>query len=237
MIPNIIIAAPLNEMELRDMLFTALHTDAPFAIRYPRGECSNIIWRNDMQMMPLGKGVRLGDGSGNEQLAILSLGTIGLNAQKAADILKQDGIDVALYNYRFLKPLDVTLTDEILAKYETIITLEDGVISGGFGSAIAEYAAEKSYHGRIIRLGLPDSFVQHGNIPQLQHLCGIDCDSICKLVRKIINKDIGVPRKTGGKDKLEYPKKLDTKFFTYLLFLLNSSIVFNPKAECLHILL
>ncbi|MDR1847282.1 MAG: 1-deoxy-D-xylulose-5-phosphate synthase [Bacteroidales bacterium] len=186
LIPNITVAAPYNEMELRNMMLTALETDTPFAIRYPRGEGSNVLWHNDMELIPIGRGVCLDDSNGKAKIAVLFLGTVGLNAQKAAEILRNEGIDIALYNYRFLKPLDTTLTDEIFTKYNKIITLEDGVISGGFGSAIAEYATEKGFNGNIVRLGLPDSFVQHGSISQLQHLCGIDCDSIAERIRQML---------------------------------------------------
>ncbi|MDR1005587.1 MAG: 1-deoxy-D-xylulose-5-phosphate synthase [Bacteroidales bacterium] len=183
MIPNIIIAAPLNEMELRNMMLTALHTDSPFAIRYPRGNGYNIEWKNKMEIIPVGIGEKVY--GGKSKIAILSIGSIGNNAWDAINILKNEGKDAAFYNFRFLKPLDKALADDAFANYDTIITIEDGVITGGFGSAISEYAAEKGYHNRIIRLGIPDTFIEHGTIRQLQELCGIDAASIADLLRSL----------------------------------------------------
>jgi 1-deoxy-D-xylulose-5-phosphate synthase len=181
-VPNLIVAAPLNEMELRDMLFTALNTASAFAIRYPRGNGYNLQWRNDMKMMPVGKGIT--KAIQESKIAVLALGTIGNNALSAIDELHKEGIDVAFYNMRFLKPLDTALLEQALSKHHSIITIEDGVIAGGFGSAVMEYATEKGFQNNIVRLGLPDAFVEHGSTSELQHLCGIDVESIVRLLRK-----------------------------------------------------
>ncbi|MDR1725777.1 MAG: 1-deoxy-D-xylulose-5-phosphate synthase [Bacteroidales bacterium] len=182
-IPNIIIAAPLNEMELRDMLFTALYTNKPFAIRYPRGRGNNLNWRNEMKILTVGKGCA-NECSNDAQIAICSLGTIGNNALEAISQLKTENINVDFYNFRFLKPLDTQLIEEVISKHKIVITVEDGVITGGFGSAIAEYVTKVNHNNRIIRMGLPDSFIEHGTVKELQHVCGIDTEGIYNQIRK-----------------------------------------------------
>ncbi|MDR0790024.1 MAG: 1-deoxy-D-xylulose-5-phosphate synthase [Bacteroidales bacterium] len=177
-IPNIIVAAPMNEIQLRNMLFTALNTDSPFAIRYPRGNGFNTQWEKDMTLIPIGSGEKLTDEQHQAKVAVLSLGTIGNNVQQAIAKLQEANIHIAHYNYLFLKPLNKTLTDQAMTDYQTIVTIEDGVIAGGFGSAIAEYAADMGYKNRIIRLGLPDHFIEHGSVEQLQAICKIDVEGI-----------------------------------------------------------
>lgn len=176
-VPNLIIAAPSDEHDLRNLMFTALRTDAPFVIRYPRGKGYLSDWRNPLQMMPIGKGVKLQEG---KDIAILTLGTTVHLARKAAELLAERGITVGLYDFKFLKPLDESLTREVLSRYHNIITVEDGCVEGGFGSAIAEFACENCFAARVERVGVPDKFVEQGSIAQLQKLCKMDSESIAE---------------------------------------------------------
>jgi 1-deoxy-D-xylulose-5-phosphate synthase len=185
LIPNLTIMAPMNEWELRDMLFTAVELhDRPFIIRYPRGKGVIVDWHNQMNQIPLGKGVKVNEGN---DLVILSLGTIGNNVIKATEILAQEGIHVAHYNMRFLKPLDYALLAELFAQYKHIITIEDGVKIGGFGSAVCSYYEQKGLEGNhIYVMGIEDNFVEHGSVEELQRLCKIDSHSLYVKVKNIL---------------------------------------------------
>jgi 1-deoxy-D-xylulose-5-phosphate synthase len=181
-IPNLIISAPINEHELRNLMFTAQKLErGPFIIRYPRGFGYLTNWKNEMKELTVGKGECLAKGT---DLAILSVGPIGLTALKAIEQLKSESISVALYNMRFVKPLDEELLHEIGKRFKKIITLENGVIMGGFGSAVLEFLSDNGYHTSVKRLGLPDEFVEHGSVPELQAICGLDQASIEKAIRK-----------------------------------------------------
>lgn len=182
LVPNLTIMAPMNEHELRNMMYTAqLPEKGPVVIRYPRGNGVLTDWRNEMQELEIGKGRTLREGRG---VAIVSIGHIGNLAMQAAAMLEADDISVGVYDMRFVKPLDTALLDEIAERYDRVITLEDGCLEGGFGSAVLEYYSEKG--GKIPsvkRLGIPDRFITHGTIPQLQQECGIDTASIVAAVK------------------------------------------------------
>lgn len=178
-IPNLIIYAPFNEISLRNILFTAqLGLDHPIAIRYPRGRGVTIDWQLPFETVEIGKAVCLKSGS---KTAVLSTGTIGENVTQAINLLPI--VDqIAHFSFGFIKPLDETLLHEIFATYTKILTVEDGVIKGGFGSAIVEFAAENNYKLPIITLGTPDQFIEQGSIAELQKICGLDPTSIARTI-------------------------------------------------------
>ena len=176
-IPNLTIASPMNEHELRKLMFTAQLPDkGPFAIRYPRGRGILQDWRCPLEEVQVGKGRKLKDGN---DIAVLTLGPIGNEAAKAISAAEAKGNKtIAHYDLRFLKPLDEEILDEIGQKYKFVATIEDGVLKGGMGSAILEYMSDKGYNPVIRRIGIPDSFVQHGTPKELYQICGMDAASI-----------------------------------------------------------
>lgn len=183
-IPNMIVAAPLNEIDLRNMMYTAqLGGYGPFSIRYPRGRGSILDWKQPFKKIEIGKGIILQEGT---DLAILSIGAIGIQAVKAVQLLATEAISVAHYDMRFVRPLDTCLLDTIFTQFNKIITLEDGVIKGGFGSAVLEYAMEKNYKGKIQILGIPDNFVEQGTQAELYKECGYDTDSIVTIAKSLL---------------------------------------------------
>lgn len=183
-VPNLIISAPIDEHELRNLMFTAQKLEVgPFVIRYPRGIGYLSNWKNKMQELPIGKGECMAEGS---ELAMLSIGPIGKRAMEVVEVLKAENKSVALYNMRFVKPLDEKLLHEIGRKFDKVITLENGVVQGGFGSAVLEFFSEHNYTPKVRRIGLPDSFVEHGSVSELQHLCGIDKVGIEQVVREML---------------------------------------------------
>ena len=176
-IPNLTIASPMNEHELRRLMFTAQLPDkGPFVIRYPRGNGVLVDWRCPLEEIPVSRGRKLRDGS---DVAVLSIGPIG---NTVAEIYEADVPHFAHYDMRFLKPLDEDILHEVAAKFRRIVTIEDGVRKGGLGSAVLEWMSDHGYHPEIIRLGLPDHFVEHGTISELQHIAGIDKESIIKAI-------------------------------------------------------
>jgi 1-deoxy-D-xylulose-5-phosphate synthase len=178
-IPNIILFSPRNEKELRNILYTAqMGLKHPIAIRYPRGRGRLIEWQEEFSTIEIGKGHQLKEGS---EIAVLSLGTMADNVSDALNTLKED-TSIAHYDMRFLKPLDTSLLHTIFEKYTVIITVEDGVITGGFGSAIAEFAALHNYTNELRIIGLPDLFPEQGSIVQLQELAGIDPINILDII-------------------------------------------------------
>jgi len=184
-IPNITIAAPMNEVELRNMMYTGqLGENGTFTIRYPRGCGVLKDWKFPFEKVEIGKGRLIKEGN---DLAILSIGDIGNSALKAANKAEDDNISVALYDMRFVKPLDTDLLDEVFKKHSKIITIENGVKTGGFGSAVLEYAALQKYKGDIHLMGVADEFVTHGCIGHLNQLCQLDHKSILEHI-KMINK-------------------------------------------------
>lgn len=178
-IPNMIVASPINEHWLRKLMFTAATAvDGPIVIRYPRGRGSLVDWQCPLQTVEIGKGYCLREGNGDT--AVLSFGPIGTEVVKAIDL---SAMDVAHYDMVFCKPLDVELLRSVFARYKRIITVEDGVRNGGFGSAVLEEANVQQYQGEIIRLGLPNEFVEQGTCRELYQLCGIDAESICNHIK------------------------------------------------------
>jgi 1-deoxy-D-xylulose-5-phosphate synthase len=185
-IPNMIVTAPRNEHMLRNLMHTALHNaDGPYSIRYPRGAGHIADWHTEPQLLPVGKGEKIADGT---DAVVLSIGTIADNVTKALEMLKADGLSAAHYDMIFLKPIDTDILREVAAMGKPIITVEDGTINGGLGSAVAEWLADNNINLPLIRLGLPDAFVTHGTIPQLQEICGIDPKSIYLKLKDAINR-------------------------------------------------
>ena len=180
-IPNMTIAAPRNEIELRNLMYTAQQPDmGPFVIRYPRGKGTIVDWRQPMKALEIAKGECLKEG---EDLAILTIGTMATNAQKAIEQMENEWeISVAHYDIRFLKPIDEAMLHEIGKKFKQIVTIEDGVIQGGFGSAVLEFMSEHNYTPRLKRLGIPDSFVEHGTPEELYNMLGLDAEGIAKSI-------------------------------------------------------
>ena len=184
-IPNLIISSPMDEHELRRLMYTAQLPDmGPFVIRYPRGGGVLQDWRCPFESVQVGTGRKLCDGS---DVAVLSIGPIGNNVTKAiAQLLREDGTpSVAHYDMRFLKPLDEQILEEVGKKFKRIVTVENGTIRGGLGSAVLEWMNDHHYCPRVIRLGLPDYFVEHGTVPELQKIVGLDPDSIIKAIREL----------------------------------------------------
>jgi 1-deoxy-D-xylulose-5-phosphate synthase len=183
-IPNIIVAAPLNEEELRNMMYTAQlpKVKEAMSIRYPRGQGVMPDWRKPFKELEVGKGQCVHKG---EAVAILSFGHIGNYVTEARVLLKTDDLNPSHYDMRWAKPLDEALLNDIFTQYKQIITLEDGCLQGGFGSAILEYASDQGYKGSILRLGLPDRFVEHGEQLELHKECGIDPEGIATAVRNL----------------------------------------------------
>jgi 1-deoxy-D-xylulose-5-phosphate synthase len=190
-IPNMIVAAPMNEAELRNMMYTAqLDTqDLPFSIRYPRGEGVMPDWRTEMKEIPIGKGRKLKDG---EEIALLSFGHPGNFVTAAMRELKSEGISPAHYDMRFAKPLDEELLHEIFSKFKKVITIEDGTVTGGFGSAVLEFMAEHKYNAEVIIMGIPDRLVEHGTPKQLYAEIGLDANGIANQVRSLMNVTVSV---------------------------------------------
>ncbi len=186
-VPNITICAPMNEHELRNMMYTAqLPDQGPVAIRYPRGCGVLQEWRCTMEALPVGKGRKVSDGS---DIAILSIGHIGNNVTKALEILREQmpEVSVAHYDMRYLKPIDEDILNEAGTRFSRIITIEDGVRSGGLGSAVLEYFADHGMTPQVRRLGMPtDAFVEHGTIAELQHIAGMDADAILTTIKEML---------------------------------------------------
>lgn len=175
-IPNMTIAAPMDEHYLRHLMYTAqLRNNGPFAIRYPRGSGSQVDWRCPMHELPIGKGRQLCEG---DDIAVLCVGPIGVDALHAVQRAREAGVKAALYDMIFVKPLDEEILHEVGQKYKRVITLEDGSITGGFGSAVLEFMADHGYTLRIKRMGIPDRFIAQGSVKELHQLCGIDEESI-----------------------------------------------------------
>ncbi len=180
-IPNLIVFAPSNEVELRNILYTAqLGLKNPIAIRYPRGTGSIIDWQKPFEIIEIGKGLQLKTGT---KIAILSIGTIAKNVTDAFE-LTDNSTEIAHFDMRFVKPLDERLLHAVFKNHKTIFTIEDGTIKGGFGAAILEFASKNEYKNKIQVLGIPDNFIEHGSVLELQRKIGLDAKSIAKKIMK-----------------------------------------------------
>ncbi len=183
-IPNLVVSAPMNEVELRNLMFTATKYQGPFAIRYPRGQGVLPDWQRPMEEIEVGTGRELVEG---EDLAILTIGHIGNYATEVVDRLRKEGINAGQYDMRFVKPLDEKLLHKVFQQYSEIITVEDGCLMGGFGSAILEFMADHGYNSRLVRLGIPDRIVEHGEQLELHRECGFDPEGIYQTAIKMLN--------------------------------------------------
>src|SRR5436190_2092108 len=190
-IPNMIVSAPMNESELRNLMFTAQldSTKNPFVIRYPRGECVMPEWRTEMKEIEIGRGRRLRDG---QELAILSLGHPGNFAASAIRDLKNEGLNIGHYDMRFAKPLDEELLHEAVNRYSKIITVEDGTVLGGFGSAVLEFANANGYKNQLRILGIPDNIIEHGSPKELHRECGFDAMAIKEAVLDMMKDKVNI---------------------------------------------
>lgn len=184
-LPNMIVASPMNEAELRDLMFTAQlpRKEQAFSIRYPRGQGVMPNWKNEMKEIRIGTGRKLRSG---DELAILTIGHIGNYATEVCDRLEKQNIQVAHYDLRFVKPLDEEMLHEIFSKFKKVITVEDGCLQGGVGSAILEFMADNQYQAEVKRLGIPDRIVEHGEQFELHRECGFDADGIERAVIEML---------------------------------------------------
>jgi 1-deoxy-D-xylulose-5-phosphate synthase len=175
-IPNMIVASPMNESELRNLMYTAQYENyGVFSIRYPRGNGMMVDWKTPMKLVKVGTGRKV---RGGEDVAFLTIGPIGNNAQKACEELQEKGISAALYDMRFAKPIDEVLLHEVFSKFKHVITVEDGCIQGGMGSAVLEFMADNGYQAQVKRLGIPDAFIEHGTQDELYAECGFDANAM-----------------------------------------------------------
>ena len=182
-VPNLTVAAPMNELELRNMMFTALEAGRPFAIRYPRGNGAGVAWRDEpFAAMEIGRGRCLKEG---ERIAVLTIGTVGNFASEAIARMEADGIRVAHYDLRFAKPLDQELLHEVGRKFRCVVTVEDGALRGGVGEAVGAFFCEHGYLPKVVSLGIPDRFVEHGTPAQLYAQCGYDAEGIYRTLKSL----------------------------------------------------
>lgn len=188
-IPNMIVSAPMNEEELRNLMYTAQlpSTKSPFSIRYPRGNGVTLDWRKPFSEISIGKGRLVKQG---EEVAILTLGHPGNFAVKACTDLLAEGINPAHYDLRFAKPLDEELLHQVFKTFKKIITVEDGCLMGGFGSAVLEFMTDNSYTANVVRLGIPDRFVDHGEQKELYNECHFDAEAIKNAVRQLVDESV-----------------------------------------------
>lgn len=189
-LPNMTVSAPMNESELRNLMYTAQleETTGPFTIRYPRGQGVMPDWRREMKKIETGTGRIITEG---EDIAILSIGHVGNYVAQACKMLEKDSIYPAHFDMRFVKPLDEDLLHKIFNKFDKIITIEDGCLMGGFGSAVIEFMADKRYKAEVKRLGIPDKVVEHGEQIELYRECGFDSEAIADTIRAIIGVEVG----------------------------------------------
>lgn len=182
-IPNMVVSSPMNEEELRNLMYTAqLQKRGAFTIRYPRGQGVMPDWRKPFREIPVGKGRKIKDG---KDLAILTIGHIGNYAVEACRMLEDEQVSTAHYDMRFVKPLDEELLHEIFSNFRYVLTVEDGCLQGGFGSAVLEFMADKGYTSKVVRLGIPDKVVEHGEQLELHAECGFDPEGICNTALKL----------------------------------------------------
>lgn len=187
-IPNMTVAAPMNEAELRNLMYTAQQENmGPFSIRYPRGNGVMLEWKTPMKAIKVGTGRKVTNGN---DIAILTIGHPGNFAQEAIDALKTEGASVAHYDMRFVKPIDEIMLHEVFSKFKKVITVEDGCLMGGFGSAVIEFMADNNYASQVVRLGIPDKYIHHGTQKELWADCGFDTNAIVETVEKMMGMDV-----------------------------------------------
>jgi 1-deoxy-D-xylulose-5-phosphate synthase len=186
-IPNMVVSAPMNEQELRNLMFTATKHAGPFSIRYPRGNGVMVDWKTPLEEIEIGKGRKLKSGT---DIAIISIGHIGNIAANAITQIEAEGVSVAHYDIRFVKPLDDELLHEVFSQFNKVITVEDGCVQGGMGSAVLEWMADHGYSAKLIRLGIPDKVVEHGTQPELWAECGYDEKGIKQAVLQLLGEKV-----------------------------------------------
>ena len=185
-IPNMTVSAPMNEQELRNLMYTAqLPNKGPFSIRYPRGNGVMLDWQTPLEEIEIGKGRRIKDG---EEIAILSIGNTGNFVVEADKDFIKEGLDIAHFDMRFVKPIDKELLHTIFQKFDKVITIEDACLQGGFGSAVIEFMVDNNYKSELVRLGVPDEFINHGTQQQLYSECYFDVVAIKESVHKLISR-------------------------------------------------
>lgn len=183
-VPNLVVSAPMNEAELRNLMYTATKFDGPFSIRYPRGQGVMPEWQTPMKEIQIGQGRVVQEG---DDLAYLTIGHIGNYATEAIERLKEVGVSAGHYDMRFVKPLDEELLHKIFKRHNRIITVEDGCVMGGFGSAILEFMADHGYQAKVTRLGIPDRIVEHGEQLELHRECGFDPEGLYQEALKVVD--------------------------------------------------
>lgn len=183
-IPNITISAPMNEEELRNMMYTAqTQRSGPFVIRYPKGRGVLADWKTPFAILEPGKGIQLADG---DDIAIITIGHVGNYVAQVCEHLKSEKISVAHFNMIYLKPIDEDLLHRVFKKFSGIITVEDGTVIGGLGSAVLEFLSDHNYNAHVVRLGIPDHFIEHGSVEELQQECGYDAEGIIRAARQLV---------------------------------------------------
>jgi 1-deoxy-D-xylulose-5-phosphate synthase len=196
-IPHMVISAPMNESELRNLMYTAQldSNESPFVIRYPRGEGVLTNWKTPFEQIEIGTGRKLKDGEG---VAILTIGHCGNFATASIRELRTQGSNPAHYDMRFVKPIDEAMLHEVFTKFDKVITVEDGTIVGGFGSAVLEFMAEHNYSAEVKMLGIPDRLVEHGSLKELHRECGYDAQGIAEAVRNLLKNPVKVQTYIAG---------------------------------------
>jgi 1-deoxy-D-xylulose-5-phosphate synthase len=185
-IPNMIVAAPMDEPELRNIMFTAQFRDyGPFSIRYPRGQGVTVDWKTPMKHVQPGTGRKIRNG---EDIAFVTIGHIGNKAKEACALLEKEGVSAAHYDMRYLKPIDEIMLHEVFTKFKQVITVEDGCIQGGMGSAVLEFMADHGYAAQVKRLGIPDRFVEHGSQEQLYTECNYNTENLVETARSMMKE-------------------------------------------------
>ncbi len=182
-IPNLVVSSPMDEEELRNLMYTATKFEGPFSIRYPRGQGVMVDWRTPMREIPVGQGRIIQEG---EEVALLTIGHIGNYAVTACEMLEKEGFNPAHYDMRFVKPLDEAMLHEVFTKFKKVVTVEDGCLMGGFGSAVLEWMVDNGYQAQVKRLGIPDRVIEHGEQIELHRECGFDPEGIANAVRELV---------------------------------------------------
>jgi 1-deoxy-D-xylulose-5-phosphate synthase len=187
-IPNMVVSSPMNESELRSLMYSAqMENQGPFTIRYPRGNGVLIDWKTPMEEIKVGTGRRLTNGS---DIAFLTLGPIGNYTTRAIQQLSEQGIDAAHYDMRFAKPIDEVMLHEVFGKFKNVITIEDGCIQGGMGSAVLEFMADHGYTAKVRRLGIPDAYIEHGTQDELYKECGFDVEGMVAAAHSMLEHTV-----------------------------------------------